>query len=104
MAPIAAAGGADRHSPWKQELRPVQGVAHGLFVFRGVQSFMREAAAKEALGETERAHAFERIAMIEQEVAEIARLYEDPALTLDGAALVRALIGEGAPVHPATRC
>jgi len=81
------------HSPWQRRLRPTQGLLHGLYVFRVIQDFFREAIASGTLHTLDLFHAQKRVSQIDNECAELVSMRDSVDLTADGARLREALLG-----------
>ena len=93
VLPMVAGLTEERYSPWQGCKRPVQGVLHGLFVFRAVQRFLAAVADAPGTGREDRDHAQRRVGEIEREVGQLAGLAASPDLTEDGCRLAAALLG-----------
>lgn len=84
---FVAPGGGTMRSPWRDELRPYQGVLHGLYVFSCLSCFFRSLLAEGALGAVGRAHAAQRSREIAEEVRSIDFVAFAEGLTGTGIAL-----------------
>jgi HEXXH motif-containing protein len=91
VVPLVSGSGDWRPSPWQGRLRPMQGLLHGLYVFRVVQDYLRAAVAAGRLTAADHRHALIRIEQIDDECAQLAGLSESNDLTADGAKLAAAL-------------
>ncbi len=92
MIPVVIPGASGRFfSPWRDELRPAQGVVHGIFVFRTLLDFFREAEGRvkdrEAVG-----HVRDRQVQIGEELASLSGFEHCPDLTPAGASLITSLL------------
>lgn len=78
-------------SPWKFEMRPIQGVLHGLFVFRVLLDFYL--SLYPFYKETDASQFIEyRLEDISKEIKEVFSLLGNDALTEEGECLVRELL------------
>jgi HEXXH motif-containing protein len=92
MIPVVISGAGGRFfSPWREELRPAQGIVHGIFVFRTLLEFFREAEGRvkdrEAVG-----HARDRQLKINEELSSLTGFERCPDLTPAGASLIASLL------------
>jgi HEXXH motif-containing protein len=92
MIPVVIPGASGRFfSPWRDELRPAQGVVHGIFVFRTLLEFFKEAEGwakdREAVD-----HVRERRFQIAEELASLSGFGRCPDLTPAGASLIACLL------------
>ncbi|MGN6818236.1 MAG: aKG-HExxH-type peptide beta-hydroxylase [Sphingomonas sp.] len=92
LVPLAGASGEWRYSPWRKRERPIQGVLHGLYVFRVVQDWLRVIVAGTSVAGRDIAHAQLRISKIDEECAELTDLAASNDLTPDGQILAAALV------------
>ena len=76
---LVAPGDGTMLSPWREDLRPRQGVMHGLFVFSCLSSFFRSLTTGAALDTDGRAHVEQRLHEIDKDVRSI-----DFATLVDG--------------------
>lgn len=78
-------------APWRQENRPVNGVMHGIFVFRSILDFFRN--QKETTKNEEMfMHSSKRIKEIEIELRKVNRFYDSPTLSDTGKELAQKLL------------
>lgn len=75
-------------SPWRGTYRPVQGVLHGVYVFRVVDSFLAQLSP---LGISSR-YVKERRDAIDKQILDVQSLQDSPDLTKVGNLLIRRLI------------
>ena len=87
--PLVAMPGNHLSSPWREELRPVGGVLHGLYVFSCLSAFFANFAASSE--GAMRAHTLQRANEISDEISSIDLDRLLAGLTPDGADLVRAI-------------
>jgi HEXXH motif-containing protein len=99
--PVVADEAGSMKSPWRAEPRPFGGIAHGLYVFVGLQEFFTRLVAFD-LGAGS-AHVQQRIEEIRSEISTIDLDYLVSALTPTGALLARAW-RNGALVPRSGRC
>lgn len=92
VVPLIAGNFELRMSPWQRRPRPVQGLLHGLYVFRVVQDWLRAAAQAGPLGRRDHEHAATRLREIERECARLRGLADSRDLTDHGRVLVRSLL------------
>jgi HEXXH motif-containing protein len=78
-------------SPWRDELRPAQGVLHGLFVFRAILDFDK-ALIPDASSAMEREYLADRIDQIAEELNLLKSFLPCEDLTTDGATLTGNLL------------
>lgn len=90
--PMVAGTGDRLHSPWQDKMRPVQGILHGLYVFRVIQDFHRSLLEDGRLTEAEGAYLGRRIAGIEEETASVGDLAGSRDLTAEGRELAALLL------------
>lgn len=69
-------------SPWKNESRPIQGVLHGLFVFRAISDFYK--ALNQSIGNKYTYFVIDRIETIRNEINLLNELSHHPKLTPAG--------------------
>lgn len=91
IAQVNVKSDAVYYSPWRKEERPVQGVLHGLFVFRAIYDFYRillpltiDASSKDYL--------YFRMEQIKSELGSLTGFANCPGLTPAGATLTRDLL------------
>ncbi len=80
-----------RISPWQRRPRPMQGLLHGLYVFRVIQDWLSRLLQKDALNAHEYAHARKRLAEIEDECITLGGIVNSPDLTRHGRVLASSL-------------
>ncbi|MEN3230233.1 HEXXH motif-containing putative peptide modification protein [Methylorubrum rhodesianum] len=90
--PMVAGADERLHSPWQGTMRPVQGILHGLYVFRVIQDFHRALLEAGSLTEAERAYLGRRIAGIEEEAVAVRDLAGSRDLTPAGRELAVLLL------------
>lgn len=90
--PMVAGTGDRLHSPWQDRMRPVQGILHGLYVFRVIQDFHRSLLEDGRLTEAETTYLGRRIAGIEEETASVRELAGSRDLTPEGRELAALLL------------
>ena len=86
-------GDGTMRSPWRDELRPFQGLLHGLYVFSCLTYFFRELMTDQAVDVAGRAHLTQRLRDIEDEVQSIDFVTLAGGLTNAGIALAEQCIG-----------
>ena len=86
--PLVFAPEVQYHSPWKQTLRPVTGVLHGLYVFAVVYEFLGTLRRSANLTKNELRFISKRRRQILGEVAQVSHLVSVNGLTSDGRRLV----------------
>jgi HEXXH motif-containing protein len=79
------------YSPWKRELRPAQGVLHGLYVFAILRWMWQQTVCNETTVEAN-AFARQRIEEIDEEVRAVGALSKSTALTDTGREFVTHLL------------
>lgn len=89
--PLVADPDATGHSPWMTTDRPVQGLLHGLFVFRAIDQWLDLLANRHHDPSTAR-YADRRRCEIAAEIAQVGHLASSGALTPRGARLAADLI------------
>lgn len=89
--PLALKNQEDKHlfSPWKNEPRTVHGILHGVYVFGNLRYFWNCAAS---ITPQYSAFAERRIEEIDRELATVAQLPRNPALTAMGQQLAKSLL------------
>jgi HEXXH motif-containing protein len=75
------------HSPWKGQPRKLQGVLHGMYVFKVVSYVYSEMIRSGALSQADVAFARRRIDQIKEELEQIKGVQNCVGFTLDGIAL-----------------
>ena len=93
VLPLVEAPEVRFFSPWRQTLRPVTGVLHGLYVFAVVHEFFRVLSRTGFLTSDESVFITKRRRKIIAEAAQVAFLPSAEGLTEDGRLLVRYLNG-----------
>ena len=78
-------------SPWRQEERPVNGVLHGIFVFRAILEFFRRLSSEDMDGILVQ-YSEQRINEIMSQLGQVRDFYKSPALNATGAELARQLV------------
>lgn len=92
ICPITSlSSGWGLYSPWKREMRPTQGLIHGLYVFRVLQWMWHE-FAKGSETQDDQTFAEQRVQAIESDICSIAAVSQSPDLTHEGRLLVEALL------------
>ena len=86
-------------SPWRIELRPYQGVLHGLFVFCSITSFFEALTEKEALTLSGLRHVAQRTAQIADELGSIDLDELCEGLTEPGTELARRCLAPSRQLH-----
>ena len=81
------------YSPWKSELRPANGVLHGIFVFGAIQAFFRELAMLNTDSKLAE-FANQRVKEISVEFEEVEEFHKSDSLSNTGKCLVRQLLKE----------
>lgn len=100
--PLVSNDTASGYSPWQDRQRPAHGLLHGLYVFRGIQDFL-EAIDPQQSGDDGLVHIERRIALIDEECAQLAELEKSSGLTDEGRRLAsRLLQGAGRRRYHAT--
>ena len=90
--PMVAGSDGRHHSPWQGTMRPVQGILHGLYVFRVIQDFF-EALIREGRPPTdERDYLLRRLATIRKEAEAVNSVARSNELTPAGKRLVGTLL------------
>ena len=79
--PMVAGTGDTLHSPWQGRMRPVQGILHGLYVFRVIQDFHRALLEDGRLMEAEGACLGRHIVGIKEEATSVRGLTGSRDLT-----------------------
>ena len=79
------------YSPWQGAERPVGGLLHGIYVFRGVHDFLR-ALDTDAMNAAERHHVDARKRQIRRELDSVSGFHRSRGLTGPGAGLLEALL------------
>lgn len=92
VLPMAEGMDERLHSPWQGTMRPIQGILHGLYVFRVIQDFHCALIACDGLPGDERAYLERRIDQIEQEAADVGDLAHCRELTPAGHRLTARLL------------
>ena len=89
--PLALKDQVEKHlfSPWKNEPRTVHGILHGVYVFGNLRHFWNCAASST---QQNLAFAERRIKEIDRELATVAQLSTNPALTATGQQLAKSLL------------
>ena len=75
------------YSPWRDEERPIRGVLHGMFVFKGILDFYKISNSKSTDQQTTN-FLNERILAIEGQIAILTEFAESPGLTSEGQKIV----------------
>ena len=78
-------------SPWRREGRPVNGVLHGIFVFRAILEFFR-ALVHSHIDNRVAEHSVGRMKEISSQLVQVREFYKSPGLNVTGAALARQLL------------
>lgn len=78
------------YSPWREEMRPAQGVMHGIFVFRAVQEFYK--VILPTLDKADKEFCEFRIEQISNELRQVNTFVNATDLTPSGATLVKGLL------------
>jgi len=99
--PLVADARISAFSPWQQRPRPLQGLLHGLYVFRVIDQWLGTLPSHLELDAGARNYAARRRAEIGEEIAEVAGLAERPGLTSLGRELARSLICARLPIAQA---
>lgn len=91
LRPLVADPAATTHSPWQGKARPLQGLIHGLFVFRAIDQWLAtlQTAHSSVDGHP---YADRRRLEISDEIAEIENFTASPALTPRGQRFARMLL------------
>jgi HEXXH motif-containing protein len=84
--------GAALPSPWKQELRDLRGILHGLYVFCCIKAFLNHSNVASASSAASK-YAARRTAEIEEEIADLPIDALREGLTSEGRAFLSALSG-----------
>lgn len=83
----------DRYfSPWKGTKRSIQGVLHGLYVFRVIDCFLRQIISVRTLTNDVAEYVRARREEIRRQIREVGSFYECSGLTRTGSCLVRRLL------------
>lgn len=90
LSPLVANEKATLPSPWKQEPRQLQGILHGLYVFRCIASFLKEVVPDSAEGAD---YIGGRRAQIAEEIASIPLTQLRGGLTPVGVQFLERLVG-----------
>lgn len=93
--PLVAHPERSLYSPWMETGRPVQGVLHGVFVFRCISAFFVQLTRTVALSPNAEHHIENRLNVIHQQLAEVDSSALERALTPNGETLVRRWAGAG---------
>jgi HEXXH motif-containing protein len=93
IVPMVTGARDHHHSPWQRTMRPSQGILHGLYVFRAIQSYYRNLLDIGSCSPDERNFLANRIATIAEEVAAIGDLSFSDDLTGAGKRLASSLRG-----------
>jgi HEXXH motif-containing protein len=88
-SPLVAHHENSLYSPWMDTSRSVQGVLHGLFVFRCISAFLRRLAGSTALPNDANKHVATRLDEIQQQLAEVDSFALEQSLTPRGVDLLR---------------
>jgi hypothetical protein len=80
------------YSPWKLQMRPVQGVLHGLFVFKMLLLFYQELKSEYAVSSGPHNFILKRMLEIKEEIKAVKNLKENSSLTTIGSDLVKELL------------
>jgi HEXXH motif-containing protein len=80
------------YSPWKHEMRPAQGMLHGLYVFC-ILRWLWRTVSQTAANPTDTAFALGRVSEIDREVSSLLALRESPAFTDAGKYILHRLFG-----------
>jgi HEXXH motif-containing protein len=93
IVPIVMGAQERHHSPWQGTMRPLQGILHGLYVFRAIQGFYRKLLDLDSCSADERTYLANRIKSIAEEIATIGDLSTSTDLTGAGKRLAFSLRG-----------
>lgn len=88
-SPLVARYENSLYSPWMDTSRSVQGVLHGVFVFRCISAFLRRLTGSTALPSDANRHVATRLDEIQQQLAEIDSPVLEQSLTPRGVDLLR---------------
>jgi HEXXH motif-containing protein len=97
VLPMIAGRTELRVSPWQRRPRPMQGLLHGLYVFRVIQDWYAALLDCDALDASEGAQAQKRLAEIKEECATLKGLASSQDLTRHGRQLAASLAA-GPPI------
>lgn len=88
VVPLVLDNRIERYSPWKQELRPLSGLIHALYVFRVVDTWLEKISASGSFV----SGINRRREQIAKEIAELDLTGTDAGLTPAGQVLIRGLL------------
>lgn len=92
VLPLVAGTDERLHSPWQGTMRPVQGILHGLYVFRVIQDFHRALVDGGRGTPEERGYLLRRVECVDREISGLTGLERSGELTDDGRRLVAGLL------------
>ena len=92
LAPLVCNAEATGFSPWRQKLRPLTGILHGMYVFAVIEACFKAWDRGDSLAPDERAFVAGRRDEIKHELTQVAYLANAKGLTDDGRALIRRLL------------
>ena len=84
ITPLVGDLRASAFSPWQQEVRPLKGVLHGLYVFAVIDAYFNLLEQAISLARNEEEFVAKRRCEIAQEVAQVMKLATAPGLTSAG--------------------
>jgi HEXXH motif-containing protein len=96
VVPLVVGSEERWNSPWQGRPRPVQGVLHGLYVFRVIEDFLERYTASSTPDTESRAYISERLKSIDKEIAGLRDLQSSTELTEAGRVLVGRLVDRNA--------
>ena len=79
-------------SPWRQTLRPLGGVLHGLYVCAAIEAFFRTVGDRGSLSRYEKTFLTKRRREIAREVMQVSALETEEGLTATGRLLATRLL------------
>ena len=94
--PLIRDTAATGYSPWQGTDRPINGLLHGLFVFRVIDQWLEGFGTSHIQGDHRYPYVLKRRAQIAEETRAVKRLGESPSLTQFGRKLANWLL---APLH-----
>ena len=92
VLPLVEDERASTFSPWRRRPRPLRGVLHGLYVFSGIDAFLRVLERGGSLGPDEARFAARRRRQIAGEIAQVDQAALAAGLTGDGKVLAGRLL------------
>ena len=92
VSPLVACREASAFSPWREGVRPLNGVLHGLYVFTVIAAYFRTVELDPSLTPAERTFVARRRGEIAQEVAQVTHIATAEGLTDDGRILVSCVL------------